>query len=87
MSAVFLLQFCMLHDCKLYFLYFFLFPHTGVDDLDMCFLCFRACKNQRGKWHWGEIKWGGKTTEECNQHAIQGQCFYIRVLVNFVYSW
>lgn len=42
---------------------------------DFRLICFRACENQRGKWHWGEIKRGGKTTEERNQHAVQGQSF------------
>lgn len=36
---------------------------------------FRPHKNQRSKWHWGEIEWGGTTTEECDQHAVQGQPF------------
>lgn len=39
------------------------------------FVCFRACKNQRGQRHRGEVERGGKATEECDQHAMQGRSF------------
>lgn len=36
-------------------------------------LAFRACENQRGRRHRGEIERGGATAEECHQHAVQGE--------------
>ena len=38
------------------------------------FIC-RAGENQRGTRHWGEVEWGGETTEERHQHAMQGDSF------------
>lgn len=57
-------------------------PHFRLQWRGLIYACyvFRPCKNQRSKWHWGEIEWGRTTTEECDQHAVQGQPFSLSSL-------